>query len=277
MSYNVSIADTAAPASYEEGTRLLDDLAAGQDERVAASGRPFEAPSERMAALHRALTARFPCIRDDDGGPWSDGPLINNFGREVATLGISPSRVAEVLPFLVATANAQGMWVLDPQDEKLYPPVGAVHSAGQVGPSGTWRRLAPAQIEKADEDELRRRRSLLRPILTATLISAGSLALWTLGYRGGGPRTGAVFLAPAGGRSIVGLRELIAFGLVFAVFFTLTYRRQRNLGYGLMSEPPTVICGACHAIESVGASTACRCGGRWEPIRHWKWHPDDRT
>lgn len=44
---------------------------------------------------------------------WSDGPLLDNFGHRAAVLGMSSSRVEEVLPFLVVTANALGLVVFD--------------------------------------------------------------------------------------------------------------------------------------------------------------------
>ena len=69
-----------------------------------------------MRQLYDRLTARYQCITEDSNGPWSDGPLVNNFGQRSATLGISFSRVGEVLPFLVETATAMGFWVLDAQD-----------------------------------------------------------------------------------------------------------------------------------------------------------------
>jgi hypothetical protein len=198
MSYRVDVVDMPAPLSYEEALGLRDELAREQDERAAASGQRFEPPAERMATLHRTLTGRFPCICDDDAGPWSDGPLINNFGREVATLGISFSRVEEVLPFLIASANAQGMWVLDAQDEKLHLPDGTVRSAGESGPRGTWRRLGPAESAKADDDDRRRRTNPARAFLSAGVIVGLAAAAWSLGYRGGSRTGGVVFLAPGG-------------------------------------------------------------------------------
>jgi hypothetical protein len=75
--------------------------------------------------LHDRLTARYPCMRsvpEDriDDTVWSDGPLINNFLHRAAVLGISYSRVEEVLPFLVETANALGLVVFDWATETIY-------------------------------------------------------------------------------------------------------------------------------------------------------------
>jgi hypothetical protein len=124
VSYTVEVVAGAPPRSYEGALAARDEAVAAHDEAVEASGEPFVPPSPRMRELHQRLTARYPCITVDDGGPWSDGPLINNFGRDIATLGISYSRVEEVLPFLVRAANEMGLWVLDCQDEVLHLPDG---------------------------------------------------------------------------------------------------------------------------------------------------------
>ena len=55
--------------------------------------------------LHDRLTAKYPCIStlpDDeiDDAVWSDGPLINNFGRRAAVLE-NTRRAVEQLPLPV--------------------------------------------------------------------------------------------------------------------------------------------------------------------------------
>ena len=75
--------------------------------------------------LHDRLTALYPCmssVPDDriDDTVWSDGPLINNFGHRAAVLGIAYSRIEEVLPVLVETANALGLVVFDWATAKVY-------------------------------------------------------------------------------------------------------------------------------------------------------------
>lgn len=76
---------------------------------------------------HDLLTAKYPCIctlGDDevDDGVWSDGPLWNNFGHRAAVLGMVYSRVEEVLPFLVETANELGLVVFDWGGPSIYRP-----------------------------------------------------------------------------------------------------------------------------------------------------------
>jgi hypothetical protein len=117
MSYNVAICTPPVPA---------DDAAAweGIDSLIKAQGDPPPVFRE----LHDLLTARYPCIctlsdeRVDQDGVWSDGPLWNDFGHRVAVLGMTWSRVEEVLPFLVRTANSLGLTVLDWGGPAIYRP-----------------------------------------------------------------------------------------------------------------------------------------------------------
>jgi hypothetical protein len=125
MSYTVDILAGSLPGSYNEALAIRDEITDARDERLGTGpDLGFQKPSPEMQALHDRLTSRYPCITVNDEGPWSDGPLINNFGQQAATLGISFSRVDEVLPFLIATANGMGFWVLDAQDEKVHLPGG---------------------------------------------------------------------------------------------------------------------------------------------------------
>jgi hypothetical protein len=83
--------------------------------------------SKEFIDLHRQLTSRYPCLSDlsdneIDDGVWSDGPLINNFGHRAAVLGIVSSRVDEVLPFLITTANSMNMAVFDWATEQIHRP-----------------------------------------------------------------------------------------------------------------------------------------------------------
>jgi hypothetical protein len=114
MSYNVAV--------------IIPPVADDDAEAWAALVGQIEEQGLRPAVfqeLHDRLTARYPCmcaVPDDqvDDTVWSDGPLINNFGHRAAVLGMSYSRVEEVLPFLVETANALGLVVFDWTTESVY-------------------------------------------------------------------------------------------------------------------------------------------------------------
>jgi hypothetical protein len=127
MSYIVDILSGETPKSYEEALVVRDRMTKARESGAAG----VEPPSAVMRALHDRVTARYPCItKDPDHGPWSDGPLINNFGQQTATLGLSFSRVDEVLPFLVTTATGMGFWVLDTQEACAHLPGGVTIQPG---------------------------------------------------------------------------------------------------------------------------------------------------
>lgn len=85
-------------------------------------------PSAEFVELHRRLTERYPCICDDDDSdsPWSDGPLINNFGQKVGGVGLQFPRVDEALPFVIKTATDLGFWVYDRQVSEVHLPNGGI-------------------------------------------------------------------------------------------------------------------------------------------------------
>lgn len=107
MSYNVAVVVPPVPANDPEAWEALDGLIEQEGTRP-----------DVFQILHDRLTARYPCmcaVPDDqvDDTVWSDGPLINDFLHRAAVLGMSYSRVYEVLPFLIATANDLGLIVFD--------------------------------------------------------------------------------------------------------------------------------------------------------------------
>lgn len=116
MSYNVAVVIPPIPSNDKDAWQELDAL-------IDAKGEPPEVFKE----LHDRLTAKYPCIcslSDDevDDGVWSDGPLWNDFGHRAAVLGMVYSRVEEVLPFLVRTANEFGLVVFDWGGPSIYRP-----------------------------------------------------------------------------------------------------------------------------------------------------------
>jgi hypothetical protein len=121
MSYNVAICTEPVPSKDEEAWHAVDSL-------IDAKGEPPEVFKE----LHDRLTRRYPCIctlrddRVDVDGVWSDGPLWNDFGHRAAVLGMVYSRVEEVLPFLVETANDLGLVVFDWSGPSIYRPKNGV-------------------------------------------------------------------------------------------------------------------------------------------------------
>jgi hypothetical protein len=116
MSYNVAIVIPPVAAADAKAWAELDALIEHEGPRPAV-----------FQKLHDKLTAKFPCMSslpDDqvDDAVWSDGPLIENFQHRAAVLGMSYSRVEEVLPFLVEKANDLGLVVFDWGTETIHRP-----------------------------------------------------------------------------------------------------------------------------------------------------------
>lgn len=108
----------------------------------AAAEFVFEAPrvkpsdSAVFVELAKRLTARYPCITtlEADEGVWTDGPPDGQCEEHIYVIGIVSEHVAEVVPFVVATANELGLTVYDMQDGIAYPPSGSVLQPKEVLP-----------------------------------------------------------------------------------------------------------------------------------------------
>ena len=112
MSYNVTISRNNISSKDEKAWIELDNLLERED-LTSKQGQDF-------LNLIEKLKSKFPCIcdlADDkvDDGVWSDGPLSNNAGKDLTTLGVVFSQVETVIPFLINTANENGFIVFDPQ------------------------------------------------------------------------------------------------------------------------------------------------------------------
>jgi hypothetical protein len=114
MSFNVAV--VCSPVAVDD-RRAWDQL----DEQVQAPGEP----DFRLTDFISALTMRYPCIceladEEVDEGVWSDGPLHRNAGNRAAVLGIVYSKVYEVLPYLLETADRLGLTVFDFQNHTIH-------------------------------------------------------------------------------------------------------------------------------------------------------------
>jgi hypothetical protein len=132
-----------------------------------------------------------------------------------------------------------------------------------------WKRLSDAAISKAVEEEGLRRHSWRWPVLTAVLMAAAVATLWSLGFRGGSLSSGVVLSGSA-----TRLMDPSTLGIFTIVFGLVLYQSRRKMirdGQGLFGGSPTVLCDRCQKAEAAGASPACECGGKWEPIHLWEW------
>jgi hypothetical protein len=142
MSYTVDLVVGRLPDNAMEAWRRIKAL----QDAYYNDGRD-KAPS--LVALHSALTARYPCLSsyasDDprrDESPWDDGPLIDRFAHELGVLAIAFARASEVVPFIVAEANALGISVADAQSGHIYRPNrGAKIKAGKLLVESSGREL----------------------------------------------------------------------------------------------------------------------------------------
>jgi hypothetical protein len=139
MSYTLDLIVPPLPPGHKQAWQAIEKLREQYDD-----DQRSKAPA--LVALHAALTARYPCLcsyADDDEGvdqcPWADGPMIDNFAHHMGMVAISFSRADEVVPFVIAQANALGITVADGQSETIHPPAGAATPvAGQPKPWWRW-------------------------------------------------------------------------------------------------------------------------------------------
>ena len=114
MSYTIDIVAAPLPESDKEAWLFIHAL---REKLYAHPG----APSPRMRELYDRLTARHPCITVDANGPWSDGPLINNFGETMAILGIAGGLwLAKTDPALLAERMRPMMQSDQPTADKKF-------------------------------------------------------------------------------------------------------------------------------------------------------------
>jgi hypothetical protein len=146
MSHLLHVWESPLPASVAEAVAIRTHLQ-----------REGAAPSPRFALLAARLTARHPDIDaddDDDADPgvWTDGPLAANGRGPVFGIGIQAHAAAAVVPFVVATARALGLVVLDEESGLVFLPDGRVlgqRPAPEAPPPPPDRALTRADVLQA--------------------------------------------------------------------------------------------------------------------------------
>jgi len=122
MSYILKIVVPPLPAEDALAWRAADTICDNDDD--AAPKAPV------LVRLHDVLTSVYPCLCSDaaeapdmDDTPWSDGPLINNFGSASAVLGLATDDDdGSAVAFIVAASRTLGLTVLDGQVRKIHRP-----------------------------------------------------------------------------------------------------------------------------------------------------------
>lgn len=130
MSYMLTI---IVPALPDEKA-----LAWGEAHRLCSEENDDAPKAPVLIDLYKILVSVYPCMssyRIDDPAidkcPWSDGPLINNFGSATAVLGLATSKDRYDLKSLIVSAGrALGLTVLDEQSDEIHRP--HVHAPGKT-------------------------------------------------------------------------------------------------------------------------------------------------
>ena len=147
MSYNLTISRNNISSDDKQAWADLDSLYEKED-LATEQGQDF-------LDLIEKLKAKFPCICDlpddeVDDGVWSDGPLSNNAGKDLTTLGVVWSQVDNAIPFLIKTANEKGFVVFDSQTGIISRPQSKTSSVAKksddsnstnVKPKSFWDKL----------------------------------------------------------------------------------------------------------------------------------------
>jgi len=138
MSWVIEIVPGDVPSDDAEAWKYLEDLREEDD----ATLDERHLPTGKMLELYHRVTERYPCIMEDPNGPWSDGPLINNFSDRLTAVGFVTSKMAEAFPFVIETATEMGFTVFDGGDERIYRPKGwKATTAPSVATVRPWWRF----------------------------------------------------------------------------------------------------------------------------------------
>lgn len=158
MSYVVHTWPDPLPRSYDEAAALPARLS-----RLDGPAHPV------LLELARRLTARHPDLGDDgddDDAVWTDGPLAGNAQAGLMSLGVRSHAIDTVVPFIVSTARALGLAVLDEQAGTLHLPDG--RTLGPAIRRGPAAAPAPAGDEPLTRAQVREAmRTALGPVLQA--------------------------------------------------------------------------------------------------------------
>ena len=136
MSYTVSITRNNIPQDDTEAWKHMEELYKND------SGKS----SKDFIDLINRLTETYPCICDlpddkIDDGVWSDGPLVNNAGDQITTIGVVYSQVEDVIPFVIETCNGLGFVVFDGQSGTISRPGIKKNGPSKNDKKGFWDRL----------------------------------------------------------------------------------------------------------------------------------------
>ena len=106
-----------------EGPAPLSNTHAGSEFERRMATRSQDPPSPLIRQFIAALLEAHPDIDrpDGEGGPWSDGPLLNYVDGSAVFVPVRPERVDEVSPLVERRAQQLQLIAFDPQRGQLLP------------------------------------------------------------------------------------------------------------------------------------------------------------
>ena len=132
-----------------------------------------------------------------------------------------------------------------------------------------WIHKSDVAIRENLVKEARRRKSLLRPLGSAAMLTGNALILYSVGLRGCASGVVIFTNTPA----TFGVRFVLLGGLLFLVMFAVAICRQRRSG-GLFTGDRIMMCRACTESQRAPGSMRCPCGGILEPFDNFDWVSD---
>lgn len=135
-----------------------------------------------------------------------------------------------------------------------------------------WVRKSEVEIRDYLDRQEAKKKSLLRPLLFALILTVIAVIIYSLGYRGGWLRGGLVVVSNPSG---VSLRTVFVGIFFFAFFFAIAlyYRRRSTSSY---SATDSLLCRKCVQPFNANPSAACQCGGKLEPFAFFIWVEDEK-
>jgi hypothetical protein len=134
-----------------------------------------------------------------------------------------------------------------------------------------WTRKSESEIREFLAEQEAKRKSLLRPLLFASILTVISVIIFSLGYRGGWLRGGMVFVTNPSG---LGLKTVFIGLFFFALFFAIAVYNQRRHN-SLFSTSDSLLCRDCNEPSDGHLSARCECGGTLEPFAYFNWVEDE--
>ena len=128
-----------------------------------------------------------------------------------------------------------------------------------------WVRKSEEEINKYRSQQEAAKRSWLRPLLMASVLTIIAAILGSVGYRGGYSRFGVFLFSDQTGFSV------FAAVFLFVIFFVIALYAQRRRGSFFSRASDSYLCAECKQPAAGTQSGMCNCGGTLEPFAFFNW------